>query len=104
MDNRTFAEEARRFDEQSQRIGENKKDELLVLLDEARKEINSEDGALTSRQISELKGWSDKKTTKRLRLLLDADLIETIKVERMNIAGFLSKVPAYLIKNPDLDL
>jgi hypothetical protein len=81
-------------------ITENELIELLVnqlQLDEQQ----ANDGFMTMREIATAAGWTMAKTQKKMRGLFEQGLIESRNIPRMNMAGRLSKVPAYRVIQGD---
>ena len=57
------------------------------------------EGFLTAREMVHALGWTAWRVKAQLRILFDQDRIETRKVQMIDIAGRVTRVPAYRLKS-----
>lgn len=77
-------------------------DELLAVLSD-RCDSDNGSGYMTSREIRDAIGWSQKKTLEALYALHRKGMLDVANVERISIAGVVHKVPGYRVKDADSD-
>ncbi len=73
-------------------------DDLLSALLAAQTQEGDDGRALTSQEIQERTGWSDKRVRARLHELQRAGKLSVVWVQRLNLFGAMQARPGYQLK------
>ena len=79
-------------------IGSITEAELVQALERALVADDNPEGALTTNELADLTGWHERTVLRALRKLKRAGRLEIVRVQQLDLADRMTKVPAYRLR------